>query len=42
MGEPSGGYLTESKLSEIIRYGVILYDKKAGEFALEMDFIAFE
>ena len=42
MGEPSGGYLTESKLSEIIRYGVILYDKKAGEFELEMDFIAFE
>ena len=42
MGEPTGGNLTKTKLSEIIRYGIILFDKKSGPFELELDYITFE
>ena len=42
MGESTGGTVSEETLSEIIRYGIILYDKKAGDFELEIDYIEFE
>ena len=42
MGEPTGGNLTEATLTQVIRYGFILYDKKAGEFNLEIDYMTFE
>lgn len=42
MGRPTGDNISEEKLAEVIRYGVILYDKKAGDFELEIDYIEFE
>lgn len=42
MGEATGGTVSKDILSKIIRYGIILYDKKAGDFELEIDYIEFK
>lgn len=39
MGKPTGDKVTNEKLSQIIRMGFILFDKKAGDFSLEVDYI---
>lgn len=41
IGEPTGGKLEQSSLSQIIRVGIITTEKKAGPFAIEVDFIQF-
>ncbi|MFK7948737.1 MAG: CIA30 family protein [Saprospiraceae bacterium] len=42
MGRAIGGTVSEEDLTKIIRYGIILYDKKAGDFELEIDYIEFK
>lgn len=42
MGEPMGAGLTSEMQGRIIRLGLIAYNKKAGPFELEVDYIAFE
>lgn len=42
MGRATGGTISVEELSNIIRYGIILYDKKSGDFELEIDYIEFE
>lgn len=41
MGEPTGKDLEVSTVSTIEQMGIILYDKKAGKFTLEVDYIEF-
>lgn len=41
LGNPTGAYLNEAALSEVIRLSFITGEKKAGEFLLEVDYIAF-
>jgi hypothetical protein len=41
MGQISGSAVSEKKLENIIRIGIILSDKKEGPFELEIDYIVF-
>lgn len=41
MGEPTGDKIEAEQLSQIIRMGFILFDKKAGDFSIEVDYIEF-
>jgi NADH dehydrogenase [ubiquinone] 1 alpha subcomplex assembly factor 1 len=42
MGEPTGNAIQESLLEDIIRMGFIAYNKKAGAFEFEIDYIRFD
>lgn len=42
VGRQGSEMLTDSKLSEIIRLGIVTNEKKEGAYELEIDFIAFE
>jgi hypothetical protein len=42
VGRYTGNTMPEEAQSEIIRMGIILYDKKAGPFELEVDYIRFD
>ena len=42
IGRPTGRTIAPEKLSSIKRLGIILYDKQAGPFWLEVDYIRFE
>jgi NADH dehydrogenase [ubiquinone] 1 alpha subcomplex assembly factor 1 len=42
MGRSTGEKITNEDLAKIIRLGIILYDKKAGDFELEIDYIKFK
>jgi hypothetical protein len=42
MGRVTGETIAAEQLAEIIRFGIILYDKQAGTFELEIDYIGFE
>jgi len=41
IGEFTGRTIPKDKIAEIIQMGIILYDKKAGPFELEVDYIQF-
>lgn len=41
MGKPTGDKVSTEKLSQIIRMGFILFDKKAGDFNIEIDYLEF-
>ncbi len=42
MGEPTGNAIPEATLKNIIRMGFIAYNKKAGAFEFEIDYIRFD
>lgn len=41
VGRSTGNYISIKQLGQIIRLGVILFDKKSGPFELELDHISF-
>lgn len=41
IGEPTGDALDRAQLKNIVRLGIITTEKKAGPFAIEIDYVAF-
>lgn len=41
VGRATGKYISEENLENIIRLGIILFDKQSGPFELELDYIEF-
>ena len=41
IGEPTGNMMDSKSLKNIVRMGIMTYEKKEGPFSLEVDYVAF-
>jgi hypothetical protein len=41
IGEPTGNMMKSKSLKNIVRMGIMTYEKKEGPFSLEVDYVAF-
>ena len=41
IGEPTGNIMKSESLKNIVRMGIMTYEKKEGPFSLEVDYVAF-
>jgi len=41
IGEPTGNMMKSESLKNIVRMGIMTYEKKEGPFSLEVDSVAF-
>jgi len=41
IGEPTGNMMKSKSLKNIVRMGIMTYEKKEGPFSLEVDYIEF-